>query len=332
MLGRLRSRNGGGGRLRIFFATDLHGSEVCFRKFLAAAKAYDAQVLVLGGDLIGKGLVPLVPVDGGHRVGAGPDGELLAGDEALRAYDRAVADRGEYCVIVDADEAAALAADEALVVEAIHAAARRRLEQWVELAGERLAGTGVRCHVTGGNDDPQELLTAIPEDGPFRYSEGRLVDLDDDGSVQLASLGLSNPTPWNTAREVPEEELLARLTELTDAVEDPARAIFNVHVPPKASGLDRCPLLDTSTYPPTPVMISGEVQLTDAGSSAVRTALEDCQPALSLHGHIHESRGVAQIGDTLAVNPGSTYGQGVLQGAVIAWKPGSPPRHQFVSG
>ena len=45
--------------MKIFFATDIHGSERCFRKWLAAAKVYDAQCVVLGGDITGKSLVPL---------------------------------------------------------------------------------------------------------------------------------------------------------------------------------------------------------------------------------------------------------------------------------
>jgi hypothetical protein len=47
-------------RYRIFFATDIHGSERCFRKFLAAAKVYRANALVLGGDIAGKAIVPIV--------------------------------------------------------------------------------------------------------------------------------------------------------------------------------------------------------------------------------------------------------------------------------
>ena len=38
---------------------------------------------------------------------------------------------------------------------------------------------------------------------------------------------------------------------------------------------------------------------------------------LSLHGHIHESKGAVKLGKTLAVNPGSTYEDGVLQAAVV---------------
>ena len=54
--------------LRIFFATDIHGSEVCFRKFLAAAKVYEADVMLLGGDFAGKALVPVLR-DGRHAAG-----------------------------------------------------------------------------------------------------------------------------------------------------------------------------------------------------------------------------------------------------------------------
>ena len=53
------------------------------------------------------------------------------------------------------------------------------------------------------------------------------------------------------------------------------------------------------------------------GSVAVRDSINKHQPLLSVHGHIHESRGIRKMGRTLALNPGSVYGDGVLQGAVI---------------
>jgi Icc-related predicted phosphoesterase len=53
------------------------------------------------------------------------------------------------------------------------------------------------------------------------------------------------------------------------------------------------------------------------GSTAVREAIQRYQPPLSVHGHIHESRGVAKLGRTLALNPGSSYSDGTLQAAVI---------------
>ncbi|MCL6544390.1 MAG: nickel-dependent hydrogenase large subunit, partial [Bryobacteraceae bacterium] len=45
---------------RIFFSTDIHGSDVCFRKFLSCAKHLQADALILGGDLTGKMVVPIV--------------------------------------------------------------------------------------------------------------------------------------------------------------------------------------------------------------------------------------------------------------------------------
>ena len=64
-------------------------------------------------------------------------------------------------------------------------------------------------------------------------------------------------------------------------------------------------------------MKGGMPVISGVGSTAVRDALEKYQPMLSLHGHIHESRGEARIGRTLAINPGSEYSEGVLRGAII---------------
>ena len=68
------------------------------------------------------------------------------------------------------------------------------------------------------------------------------------------------------------------------------------------------------------------------GSRAVREFIEQHQPIVSLHGHIHESRGAVRIGRTVAINPGSTYGEGVLDGAIIDIEDGEVVSHQLVSG
>ena len=39
---------------RLFFATDLHGSERTYRKFINAGKFYDVDILVMGGDITGS--------------------------------------------------------------------------------------------------------------------------------------------------------------------------------------------------------------------------------------------------------------------------------------
>ena len=46
--------------MRIFYASDIHGSDRCWRKFLNSAGFYSADALVLGADLTGKAIVPLV--------------------------------------------------------------------------------------------------------------------------------------------------------------------------------------------------------------------------------------------------------------------------------
>jgi uncharacterized protein len=306
------------GALRVFFATDLHGSEVCFRKFLAAARVYEVDALVLGGDLTG------------YRMGLAPNGGPVLDAEEAAAYARRAADAGTYCVTVDEAEAERLA-DRAAVDEVLTAAAAARVGSWMTLARERLEGTGVQLFVTAGNDDPPAVLAAAADvDGEtVVYCDCGVTSIRD--GVELVSFGYSNPTPWRTPREVPEEELGARIEELIARVGDPGASIFNLHVPPVASGLDRCPKLDASTDPPTVIRIGGEVVIGEAGSEAVRDALRQHQPVVGLHGHIHESRAAAKIGSTLALNPGSDYTEGVLRGVIVALS-GRRVVHQFTAG
>jgi hypothetical protein len=51
---------------RLFFATDLHGSERTYRKFINAGKFYEANVLVMGGDITGKLLIPIIKESNGN--------------------------------------------------------------------------------------------------------------------------------------------------------------------------------------------------------------------------------------------------------------------------
>jgi Icc-related predicted phosphoesterase len=318
---------------RLFFATDLHASDVCFRKFLAAARVYEVDLLVLGGDVMGKAVVPLVEAPGvrGVRAGLAPEAPLVEGEAELGALLRRVADAGSYALRLPRERAEALAEDPALLHEALLVEARRRTLEWATLAEERLAGGGVRCYVTGGNDDPPEVLEPLRRGpgSPLVFCEGAVEDIG--GEISILSLGYSNHTPWKTPRELSEEELLARIRELASRAPDPRRTIFNLHVPPVSTGLDRCPELDTTVDPPAVVRVGGEVQYIDAGSTAVREALGELQPFLSLHGHIHESRGAVRLGKTLALNPGSDYSTGALRG-VIATLDVERPSFQFTTG
>ena len=320
-------------RTRIFYATDVHGSERTFRKFINGAKFYKVDHVVMGGDIMGKFLVPIVDEGGGHyRVTLQEDLQTLNGPDELKAMKDRIETLGFYHVTVSEDEIHAMQDEKSRVDETFRRLARERLETWVAMAEERLAGTDIKWYVTGGNDDPPELLTVLEEaQGEHVVNcEGRVVMLDD--YFPMANCGYSNPTPWDTPRETDEVQLEAYLEESVKGLEDYESAIFNFHVPPYDSTLDECPKLDWSTDPPSPIVVGGVAQSAPAGSTAVRNVVEKHQPLLMLTGHIHEARGLVKLGRTTVVNPGSEYGEGVLRGCILSLEPGKVVGYQMTSG
>ena len=319
---------------KLFFMTDVHGSETTFRKFVNAGKFYGVDVLILGGDIAGKMVVPILDLGGGkYRASIQSITHELEGSDGLAEFEKRAAKLGSYTAVVTPDEYEAMVADPSLVDVAYHTLAAARLAGWVDLAEERLNGTGIKMYVTGGNDDAPDVLAALDARALTNVvnCEGKHVVIDDDEHLMLSS-GLSNPTPWDTPREVPDEELAAHIEGIAAGVKDFSRVIFNFHAPPKDSTLDTAAELDWTTDPPRVVTSGGTPVMYGAGSAAVRAAIEKYQPLLSLHGHIHESRGDTRIGRTVAVNPGSEYGEGVLRGALITLSGDSVDNVQLTSG
>lgn len=318
---------------RLFYATDLHGSERTFRKFINAGKFYEVSILVMGGDITGKLLIPIIQEANGHYR-ATLQGTVQHME--TEAEHKALVDRlgllGFYYKVMSEEEFHALQADQAAIDAMFHDLARQRLEAWIDLAETRLAGTGIRCFITGGNDDDPEVLNVLkrPDAKAFIDCEGEVVYVDEHHS--MISVGLSTPTPWNTPRETTEEKLKAYIDEMVAKVPDLSKSIFNFHDPPVDSTLDTCPQLDWSTDPPTPIVQAGQIVMHGAGSKSVRQAIETHQPMLGLHGHIHESQGVAKIGRTTCVNPGSEYGEGILRGCLITISNGEVEGFQMTSG
>lgn len=297
---------------RLFYAGDVHGSRVCWKKFVNAAAHYPADALVMGGDLTGKALVPIVR-EGDGSYGARVIGEqrLARTAEELDEMQRAISTSGMYPLIVDREEAERLASDASRREAAFERALLDELRLWVRFADERLAGTDTYAYVIPGNDDPWSI-------DPVLASGERVVACDERveriGPHEMVSFGYSNETPWHTPRELGEGEIYERLKALADQLEDPARAIFNVHVPPYESSLDTAFEVDEELRYVTK---GGRPHEIATGSRAVRQVIEETQPLLSLHGHIHESRGVTRIGRTVAINPGSDYGSGHLDGCLV---------------
>lgn len=331
---RLLNRAGAGKATTIFYATDVHGSERTWRKFLNAAAFYKADVLVMGGDVMGKLTIPIIREAGGtHRATIhGRVEHLETADDVARTRQR-IADLGFYDTLVDEDEYRAIRDDETAVERLWQGLAGERLERWISMAEDRLGPAGIRCYVSGGNDDLTEVMTTLPASGTrsFVGCEGRVVPLGD-ADLQMISLPYVNPTPWHTPREAPEEELAEMIEEIVAGIPDPTRAVYNFHAPPVDSTLDTCPMLDASTDPPSQVVRGGQPVLYGAGSTAVRAALERHQPLLGLHGHIHESQSAARIGRTLCINPGSEYGEGVLRGCLITIADGKVKGYQMTAG
>jgi Icc-related predicted phosphoesterase len=310
-------------KVKLFFATDVHGSERCFRKFLNAGIAYRPDVMVLGGDIAGKAVQAIEELGGG-RYTTTFRGHTYAIDtgEELERVSRLISDLGYYPWVCAPGELAARVEDGS-VEELLASLMRKRLEDWMALAAERLK---VPAFWMLGNDDPPALAEVLDAAPAGRNAEGSALDID---GYRLVSWGWSNRTPWDSFREMEEEDLTREFDSLFAEVEDPHRVVFNAHPPPYDSGLDEAPVLDASL---TVQQTAGQVKLGPVGSTAVRAAIERYQPILSLHGHVHESAGFRRIGHTLAVNPGSDYGTGALNGALVTLSGDKVKGHQLVRG
>ena len=295
--------------MKIFFATDIHGSEICWRKFLNAAAFYKADMVILGGDVTGKVMIPIVAHNGYWQVTLRGETHRIENREALADIETQIRNRGSYPAIVSPDELQHLSEEEGEVDRRFSVEMMHSLDRWLDMADTKLRGGQIGCVLNGGNDDIFEIDEIIETSPCVTFAEGKVLDL---GGFSMVSMGWTNPTPWDTFREAPEDDLARKIEDVAQHVPDMGRAIFNFHAPPYGSGLDDAPALDETLR-----VIHGGAVMKAVGSVAVRDSINKHQPLLSVHGHIHESRGIRKMGRTLAINPGSVYGDGVLQGAVI---------------
>jgi uncharacterized protein len=297
--------------MRLFFVTDLHGSEICWKKFLNAGAFYQADVVILGGDVTGKAMVPIVQHANGTWGASLQDHlETLETESEVASFGKRVMNRGYYPIRVSEEEYRALQADEDLVDKRFKEVMLEGTERWIAMAEEKLAGTGIRVVACPANDDMFEIDDVL--------AGAQVVETGDEdhpiqlGGFTMVSMGWTNPTPWHTFREAEEPQLAERIQRALRHAGDPQTTICNFHAPPHGSKLDNAPALN-----PDLTYVSGGQALRPVGSTSVREAIQRFQPLLSLHGHIHESKGSARIGSTLALNPGSSYEEGILQAAIV---------------
>ncbi|HLA87491.1 MAG TPA: hypothetical protein VJL10_05690, partial [Anaerolineales bacterium] len=217
---------------------------------------------------------------------------------------------GYYPYLTNPDEIAELENDPDRVSRIFLAEVLKVVQQWMELADKKLEGTDMKLYCCPGNDDMDEVDEIVRASRSVILAEGHVTTLKS-GHEMIAS-GWSNRTPWDTHREEDEDQLKVRYEAMTSRLKDQHNAIFNIHVPPYKSNLDEAAELDENLRP----KMAGQA-LKPVGSTALRESIEEVQPLLGLHGHIHEGRGVSRIGKTLCINPGSMYEQGTLLGTIV---------------
>jgi Icc-related predicted phosphoesterase len=312
--------------MNLFFATDVHGSEICWKKFINAGKFYEADILILGGDMTGKAIVPIIAQGGGkYKVTLLDQETILESQEDVDKMVATIQNRGYYPYVTAPDEVDSITStsgrsDELFLQEAI-----ATVKRWMEYADSKLEGTGMRCFVCPGNDDMFEIDEVIRQSRHVQLVEGRVIQLDE--HHEMLNSGWTTPTPWNTHREEPEVALRQRIQTMIDQLKDVKNSIFNLHNPPYGSGLDEAPELTSDMRP----AYAGR-SLVPVGSHAVLELIDKYQPLLALHGHVHEGKGTRKYKRTLCVNPGSMYEQGMLHGAVIELKPGKVGNYVLTTG
>lgn len=303
------------GATRVLFATDLHGSTRCFRQLLRLALNGPADVVVVGGDVTGKRIVPIVRQGPGERYWVplykGRELFFTSRNEA-NGFESQLADEGIYSYSCDEPMFAEFSSEQPKNGAVWQQLVEDRVAIWGELAAAQMAQTKVTFFFNAGNDDFFFVDDAIDRTGVFVRPEGKVVAVD--GHLTMISCGYANLTPFLCPRDVSEDELERRIAGMAEKVGDFSKCIFNLHCPPQGTALDKAAKLDDERRRQLTVM---GVEEYGAGSVAVRRAIEQYQPAVALHGHIHESAAHEYIGGTLCINPGSEYSEGILRFALM---------------
>ncbi|HUI87026.1 MAG TPA: hypothetical protein VLY21_07720 [Nitrososphaerales archaeon] len=312
---------------RLFFITDVHASDRCFRKFINAAKVYKADALVLGGDITGKVMVPIVDRgDGTYSLDLFGSPTVIK-REKLQETEKSLLNAGQYFFVATPKELEEIRASKERSDAVFNECILSLLRSWLSLAEERLRGTDVKCYISPGNDDKLEVDSVLKDSEHVINPEDRLVELDREH--EMITLGVSNPTPWKSPREVSEEKFGEMIEALASQVKRPETAVYGLHVPPFNTELDKAPAVtDDFRY----VKEGLGVKIIHIGSTAVRNSIEKHQPMLGLHGHVHEAKGFVKVGRTLCLNPGSEYSDGILRGALVNLEGGKVKEFLLTSG
>ncbi len=314
---------------RMFFSTDAHGSTSIWKKWVRVPDFHKADMLLLCGDLTGKALVPLIKQsDGTYKTNYFGRGWHLKSEAELLDMETRLADSGVYPFRTTSEEVEEMRNSPKLVEEKINEALCKRIDEWMSFLVEKVDTKKVQVMAMPGNDDEfliDEIIRSYEDRGVI-WCLDKVVEI---GGFETISMEFVNPTPWDTPREANEKDLKKKIDAQAKKLSDPSKAVFNFHCPPYNTHLDLAPKLDKTLRP---VLTAGEVEMIHVGSRAVREAEEQYQPMMGLHGHIHESYASDKLGNTVVVNPGSEYGEGILRGFIIEFSKEGIDRYWKVEG
>lgn len=323
-----KKNKGANAEIKIFFASDLHGSNVCFKKFVNSAQFYGADVLVLGGDLTGKAVIPIAEQEDGTFAALQHGQTVQLKDSAeLDNFFKQQGNMGFYPAVMSEAEYQRLKNDEEARAALFKKLVLDRVREWADFATQKLKGCETPFVAIPGNDDFEEIDDILTQAPRIDFHEMQVCEFK--GGYQMLYCGGSTPTPWDTEREYTEEEYVSRFAELLPQVSDMSRCIFNVHVPPFGTVLDSCPKLDSNLQV---VYEMGLPVSVHAGCKTLVDVINEHQPLLGLHGHVHEGRAKIKIGSTICINPGSVYPEGILQGAMITLSDGKVTQVSLTQG
>jgi Icc-related predicted phosphoesterase len=313
--------------MRILYGSDFHGSEAVFRKFISAGLQYKANIMIVGGDVTGKAMIPVI-----HQGNGRYQAYLFGADQVatnpgeLEKIRKSISNVGFYPILLEKDETEALEADPAKMAARFEQEMCQRVREWLRLAEEKLIPQNISMFFMAGNDDLSSIDETIAEFQHVQNPDMQHFFLEN--GYELVGNSNANMTPWACARDIEEDLLAGKLEELAGSIQNPEHTIAVLHVPPIGSGLDTCPDLDKDLKIITQ---GGQVVMKSAGSIAVKNFIEKIQPMLSLHGHIHESPGYVRIGRTLSINAGSEYAEGILKAAIVNLEGGKVKGHMLIS-
>jgi len=296
--------------MRILFLSDIHGSSTVFEKAINIVKKYNVDVLIVSGDLTGKNIHPIIIENGSYTFEMNGCKQTVSESEIVQ-YETKLSEQGHYFFRISREDFDALRERE--IFELLDLKILERLDNWLIRLSQLVDSEHIKVIITPGNDDILEIDSLIKK----HESKGIFSGLSNPvkvGMNEIISLDYTNISPWKTHRELPEKELQKLIKSKVKSVENFQFSIFNFHCPPHDTKLDIAPSIDNDFHY---IVNPGGIENKHVGSTAVKQAIEQYQPLLTLHGHIHESEGFHYIGKTLCVNPGSAFEIGLLKAFIV---------------